>query len=838
MARLAPLPIDPRLPEIVKELKEAGALVLIAEPGAGKTTRVPPALLRAVEGEIWVLEPRRIAARLSAMRVAEELGEKIGQSAGYEVRFDTARSRATRILFMTEALLLKKLKSDPELSGVSAIVFDEFHERSVHADLGLSLIRALRERRSDLLLLVMSATLDAPRLAEFIGAKTLEIEGRVFPVEVSYEEKRSELRLEEKVRGAIARLLREGVDGDLLVFLPGAYEIDRAISACERFRDRFELEMLHGEQRPEEQQRVLAEGSKPKIIFATNIAETSLTLPRVRAVIDSGVQRIARFSPYSGLPELATVNISQASAEQRRGRAGRVAEGRCHRLYTAYEFQGFERFDRPEILRTDLAESCLGLLALGHDPERFDYLDAPPAQQLKHARELLERLGAQRDGAITPLGRELAELPIPPRLARLLLFAESEGVGHRGALLAALLSERELRRAFSALERRFEEIPAGSSDLISRLEAFEAARAEGFSGPALRYLDLDRRRTFTVDQIFKRLLRARRLPDEPEASLRDEEERLLRALLIAFPDRVARRIERGVVRMERGRARLDERSEVREAEFLVVLEGREGPGGFRISAASAIEPEWLLEYFPERIHERRVVRFDEEREIFERSTSLLYDELIIDESVSQELSDEEASEAFAELILRRGPGSFFDADRLEDFGARLDFAARQGASFSLDEAALLREAIQAASYGKRSVRDLKGVDLIDYLRAALPYEELMRLDELAPEAIAIPGRKRVKIEYTRGGAPYIESRMQDFFGSIDTPTIAGGSVKLLLHLLAPNGRAVQITDDLGGFWERHYPSIRRELMRRYPRHPFPEDPRTAEPGRRAAPRRR
>lgn len=835
MARLAPLPIDHRLPEIVETLSGAGALVLIAEPGAGKTTRVPPALLSAVKGEIWVLEPRRLAARLSAMRVAEELGERVGETAGYEVRFDSSRSKATRLVFMTEALLVKKLKADPDLSKVSAIVFDEFHERSVHADIGLSLICSLRARRPDLLLLVMSATLDAPKLAEFIGAETISVEGRVFPVELSYEEKLSDARLEVKVRTAIARLIREGVTGDLLVFLPGALEIERAIAASDHYSDRYELAMLHGEQRPEDQQRVLAEGSKPKIIFATNIAETSLTLPRVRAVIDSGLQRIARFSPYSGLPELATVNISRASAEQRRGRAGRVAEGRCHRLYTAYEYQGFERFDRPEILRTDLAESCLGLLALGHDPERFDYLDVPPAQQLKHARELLERLGAQRDGVITPLGRELAELPIPPRLARLLVFAESEGVGHRGALLAALLSERELRRSFSALERRFEEIAAGSSDLISRLEAFEAARAEGFSGSALRYLDLDRRRTFTVDQIFKRLLRARRLPDEPEASLRDEEERLLRALLIAFPDRVARRIERGVLRMERGRARLDERSEVREAEFLVVIEGREGPGGFRISAASSIEPEWLLEYFPERIHERRVVRFDEGREVFERSTSLLYDELIIDESVSQDLGDDEASEAFAEFILRRGAGAFFDADAIESFAARMDFAERQGAEFSLDEPALLREAIRAASYGKRSLRDLKNVDLIDYLRAALPYDELVRLDQLAPEATSIPGRKRVTIFYPRGGAPYIESRMQDFFGALEGPSIADGRVKILLHLLAPNGRAVQITGDLAGFWERHYPSIRRELMRRYPRHPFPEDPRTAEPGR---PRRR
>lgn len=831
MARLAPLPIDPRLPEIVHTLKEAGALVLVAEPGAGKTTRVPPALLGAVEGEIWVLEPRRLAARLSAMRVAEERGERVGESAGYEVRFDSARSAATRVLFMTEALLLKKLRTDPDLSKVSAIIFDEFHERSVYADLGLSLIRALRERRPELLLLVMSATLDAPKLAGFIGAPLIEVEGRAFPVEVSYEEARNDRRLEERVRASIARMIQDGIEGDLLVFLPGAYEIERAIAACERFADRYELSMLHGEQRPEDQQRVLAAGARPKIIFATNIAETSLTLPRVRGVIDSGLQRIARFSPYSGLPELVTTSISRASAEQRRGRAGRVAEGRCHRLYTAYEFQGFERFDRPEILRIDLIESSLDLLSLGYDPERFEYLDAPPQQQLTHALALLDRLGAQRGGAITKLGDELAALPIPPRLARLLLFAESEGVAHRGALLAALLGEREIRRAFSVLQRRGEDLPEGSSDLISRLEAFEAARAEDFSGSVLRALDLDRRRTLAVDQIFRRLLRARRIADEPRASLRDEEETLLRALLIAFPDRVARRIERGVFRMERGRARLDERSEVRESEFIVVIEGRDGAGGFRISAASAIEPEWLLEYFPERIHERREVRFDEDRETFERATSLLYDELIIDESVSQDLDDDEASEAFAEFILRRGAGAFFDASAIESFASRMSFAAGQGASFSLDEATLLREAIQAASYGKRSLRDLKGVDLIDYLRAALPYGELVKLDELAPEAIAIPGRKRVPIVYPRGGTPYIESRMQDFFGTLEGPRIAGGSVKLLLHLLAPNGRAVQITDDLAGFWERHYPSIRRELMRRYPRHPFPEDPRIAEPGR-------
>lgn len=836
MATLAPLPIDPRLSEIVGTLKRVGALVLVAEPGAGKTTRVPPEILRSVEGEVWVLEPRRIAARLSAMRVAEELSEHVGETVGYEVRFESARSKATRLLFMTEALLWRKLQEDPELSRVSAIVFDEFHERSVHSDIGLALIRELRERRPELLLLVMSATLDAPKLAEFIGGEILEVGGRAYPVEVSYEERASEGRLEDRVRSAISRLVGEGIEGDLLVFLPGAAEIERAIRASERFSARYELMMLHGEQRAEEQKRVLADGPKPKIIFSTNIAETSITLPRVRAVIDSGLARGVRLSPYSGLPELMTTPISRASAEQRKGRAGRVAEGRCHRLYTAYEFQGFERFDRPEILRTDLTETCLGLLSLGINPEDFSYFEPPPEAELRRALDLLERLGAQRGGEITALGKELAALPLSPRLGRLLLFAHEEGAGYRGALLAALLSEREIRRSFSALERRMEEVPAGPSDILSRLEAYEEASAEGFSRSIMRTLDLDWRRTQTVERIFQRVRRMRRLGAAPQRSLDEEMETLLRALLFAFPDRVARKVERGVFRMERGRARLDERSEVRDAEFIVVIEGREGPGGFRIQSASSIEPEWLLEYFPERIREHRDLRFDEEREIFQRSTFLLYDELILDESVSRDLDDEEVGDAFAEYILRRGPGVFFDADALESFGARMDFAARQGLSFSMTEEELLRDAIRAASYGKRSLRDLKGVDLSSFLRAALRCEEQIALDRVAPETVAIPGRPRVSVRYPRGGSPYIESRMQDFFGSSEAPKLADGRVKLLLHLLAPNGRAVQITDDLSGFWERHYPSIRKELMRRYPRHPFPEDPRTAQATRR--PRRR
>jgi ATP-dependent helicase HrpB len=826
------LPVDAHVGEIVEKLERRGALVLVAEPGAGKTTRVPCALERALPGEVWVLEPRRIAARLSAMRVAEERGERVGGSVGFEVRFERATSSKTRLRFITEALLLRKLAESPDLPGVSAIVFDEFHERSVHSDLGLALARELRARRSDLHLLVMSATIEAGPIAAFLDAEVVSIGGRTFPVEVEHDAKVDDRKLEVRVRAALSKALREPT-GDVLVFLPGASEIERAMSEARVFEPEVELVALHGEMSAEAQAKAIQPSRKTKVIFATNVAETSLTIPSVRVVIDSGLARKAKHSPWSGLPELVTAPISQASAEQRKGRAGRTAEGRCVRLYTRHDHAAMAKSEPPGIARDDLAEACLALLALGHDPRSFSYLERPPEPSLDAALGLLSRLGAHEGSMVTELGRALSRLPLHPRLGRLVLFAESEGIGPRGALVAALLGEREIRRArlFGA-PRAGGDVTPGPSDVLSRLELFEAAAAEGLDGAALRRFELDSVRTRAVDRTARRLRASLRIPDSPGASLDEEEERILRALLVAFPDRVARRVDAETFKLASGRAKLDPMCEVRDAELLVAIEARETPRGMRITLASRIEPEWLLEHFEERLSDRVELRFDEARDRLERVRELVFDGVIVERSESHVLDDDEAAEGLAAHVERRGVYAYFDADELERLFSRLAFARAHGLELEIDEAALTGRALRQLCYGRRSTRDLKSLSLISAIVAGLSHEERRRLDAIAPEHVAIPGRAKVVVRYPRGREPYIESRMQDFFGALDGPRVAEGSVPLLLHLLAPNGRAVQVTKELAGFWERHYPSVRKELMRRYPRHSFPEDPRTAEPSRR------
>ncbi|NLY93367.1 MAG: ATP-dependent helicase HrpB [Myxococcales bacterium] len=827
-----PLPIDAHLEAIVEELRRRGTLVLVAEPGAGKTTRVPCALERALPGEVWVLQPRRIAARLAAMRVAEERGERVGESVGYEVRFERALSKKTRIRFLTEALLMKKLAERPDLPGVSALVFDEFHERSVHSDLGLALARALRARRPDLHLLVMSATLTAGPVAEYLDAEVVEVSGRTYPVEVEHDEKPDDRRLEVRVRAALAKALADPI-GDVLVFLPGAAEIDRAMEEARVFEPRVELAALHGEMSAEAQAKAIAPASKPKVIFATNVAETSLTIPSVRVVVDSGLARKARHSPWSGLPELVTARISQASAEQRKGRAGRTAEGRCLRLYTKHDFASMAKHELPAIAREDLADACLSLLALGHDPRAFPYFERPPEAALAAAASLLERLGAHDDGVITALGREMARLPLHPRLARLARFAVDEGIGPRGALVAALLGEREIRRShLFASDRAGRDVTPGPSDVLTRLELYEAAEAEGFDGSALRRYELDRTRVRAVERAAARIRGMLGVGDRPSASLDEEEERILRAILVAFPDRVARRVEPETFRLSSGRAKLDPSCEVRDHELIVAIEARETPKGARITVASRIEPEWLLEHFEDRLEDRVEIRFDESRDRLERVRELVFEGVVIERSESSVTSDEEAAEGLAAYVLRRGVHAYFGADELERLFSRLEFAKAHGLSIEEDEATLVERALRAVCYGCRSIRDLKDRPLEQAILAELSPEARRRLEAIAPEYVSIPGRAKVRVDYPRGREPFIESRMQDFFGALEGPKVAEGRVPLLLHLLAPNGRAVQVTKELAGFWERHYPAIRKELMRRYPKHPFPEDPRTAAPGRR------
>ncbi len=830
----------------MKALRAGSGLVVVAEPGAGKTTRVPRALLDAglaEGGEVVVLEPRRLAVRLAARRVADELGERIGERVGYQVRFEDRTGPRTRLRFVTEGILVRQLAADPCLAGVSVVVLDELHERSLQADVALALLRRLQAReRPDLRIVAMSATMEAAPVARFLGCEVLEVPGRRFEVEIEHAERPDERPLDVQVAGAVRRVVDRGLSGDVLVFLPGASEIRRAREACGSVAERAGLDLvtLHGDLSGADQDRAVRRGPRPKVILSTNIAETSVTIDGVVAVVDSGLARFARHSPWSGLSSLETGPISRASAAQRAGRAGRTRPGLCLRLYTRHDHDTRPMHDPPEVRRADLCEVVLLLRASGHDPRALEWLEAPPAAALDAAETLLERLGAiDEAGAATERGRAMLRLPLHPRLSRVLLEAAARGVPERGALLAAVIAEREFRRA---ARTRLEGGPAaihavGESDLFERMEAFDAVEIEGLSASRIRAHDLDVGAVHQVARVRDLLEHRVRAMDVGvrKALTESEESALGIAVLAGFPNRVGRR--RGprsdqVVFASGGSGRLAPVSVVREADFLVAVEaeGRRG-GSATIRAASAIEPEWLLELFPERVEEQREVRFDAGTERVDAVIKLTYDGLVLDESKGGDQDGAEMSRVLAEAALAAGLGRFWDADALERLRARATFAAAHGLPLDLS-APVVEQTLRVLCEGCRSFADLRGLDLIGALRGRVAAADLARLERLAPEAVPIAGRARVPVEYPEGGGPFIASRLQDFFGMTEGPRIAGGAVPLVLHLLAPNRRPVQVTTDLAGFWERHYPALRKQLGRRYPKHAWPDDPRAASPGRR------
>lgn len=831
-----PLPIDPSLPALVRDVREARGVVLVAEPGAGKTTRLPRALLDAglaERGEIVVVEPRRIAARMAAGRVAEELGEPVGQTIGYRVRFEQKVSRRTRVTFVTEGILARRLDGDPRLEGVSVVVFDELHERHLDTDLSLARARRARERgRSELAIVAMSATLEAEPVARFLDAPVREVEGRTFPVEVRFAERIDERPLERRVRAAVVRALEEGLEGDVLVFLPGASEIRRASEelAGPAASLGFDVVPLHGDLPPEAQDRAVRPGPRRRVILSTNVAETSLTIEGVTLVVDSGLARTARTSPWTGLSSLDTLPISRASAAQRAGRAGRVRPGACVRLYTKADHDARPLRDRPEIERVDLAAMVLSLRAAGEDPRAFPYLEPPPAAALESAERLLERLGALEGGEVGELGRAMLSLPLHPRLARVAIEAHRRGHSRSGALLAASIGERDVRLATRArlgerAEARDDEV--ASSDLIARMDELETA---GASPSMLRAAGLDVRTARTVLESGKQIEGALRAVAVDREESFDEEAALLVATLAGFPDRVARRRRAGsseLVLAGGGSARLDPSSAVKEAPLLVAVDAESQKGGVLVRRASAVTLEMLMTLYLDRIEDVREARFDAARERVIGVAELRYDGLALEQS-EVEPEPREAARVLAEAALAAGVARFCDQEAWITLTRRLRFARTFDPGLPELDDAWLRALLVRLAEGKRSFAELRDADLLSWAKAELA-GVASRLDALAPESVSLPARRRVPVTYEDDRPPWIASRLADFFGMSEGPSVGGGRVPLVLHLLAPNKRALQVTTDLAGFWERHYPELRRSLMRRYPRHPWPEDPRTASP---------
>jgi ATP-dependent helicase HrpB len=765
---IPPLPVDSVIPTILDTVRRGRAAIVTAAPGAGKTTRIPPAL--AADGPVIVLQPRRVAARSLARRVAQERNWTIGREVGWHVRFERQFGPQTSVLFATEGILTARLQQDPLLTGFKTIVLDEFHERSIHADLGIALARQAWLARSDLRLVVMSATLDAARVSAYLdGCAAIDVPGTLHPIDIRYEPALD-------VPGAVAACVRES-RGNVLCFLAGSGDIDR-LARDERLRrvePGVEIVPLHGSLDAAAQDRALEEAQARRVVLATNIAETSLTVPRVSAVVDAGLHKVSRFDPDRAVDSLETERITSDSADQRAGRAGRLGPGLAIRLWNRTD--RLRPYREPEIQRIDLSGTVLEILGWGGDPRSFDWFEAPPPDRLDAAFALLARLGAtDASGRLTALGRQMQRLPASPRLSAILIAAAG---AREAALACAVLSERHYQLAAPQGSR-----PTTDCDLWSMVER-----------------DLPRH-VVNAANALQSLLGVAAKSSIDETGLR-------RALLAGYPDRVGRRRAPGSPRvlLSSGHgAAIGPESGVRDAEFVLALDVTAGKRGemseARIRMASAIDRAWLSP-----THATLEHSFDPAAGIVRAVSREYYDAIpLVERPTAPEPM--EAARLLVDAFLAR-PLTEDD----EQLARRLRFAG-----IDLDVRALA----ERAASGARALPDLA-------LHRALRAEETRRMDELAPASLPVPSGRRAPLTYQDDGTVIASVKLQELFGLADTPRVGARREPVLLSLLAPNGRPVQLTRDLRSFWERTYPQVRKELRGRYPRHPWPEDPWTAPP---------
>jgi ATP-dependent helicase HrpB len=844
-----PLPIDPVLPQVVAALRVGPCAVLQAPTGAGKTTRVPPALLDGgLAGRILLLEPRRLAARAAARRMAAERGGRVGDEIGYHVRFDRQAGPQTRILVVTPGILLRLLHDDPFLESAGAVLFDEFHERGLDSDLALGMVRLIQQTvRPELRLVVMSATLATAEIAAYLGGcPVVTGEGRLHPVEIGYEPRPERQPWPVATAAAVERLL-DRTAGDVLVFLPGLHEIRQTARQLAPLAAARNLAVLplHGDLPAEQQDAALLPQDRRKIVLATNVAETSVTVEGITGVVDTGLARLLVFDPAVGLDRLRLTPISRASTEQRAGRAGRTQPGICVRLWSAGAQRSRPEQTSPEIRRVDLAGAVLQLLCLGEaDVQRFPWLEPPPEATVAQALALLRRLGAIGGQGVTDLGRVLARLPVHPRLGRLLVEGQRWGQPERVALAAALLSERDpFTRPLD--DRR----PAGPShptpsDVLDRIDALEEFERHGrYTGPLGT---LNRGAAHFVLRAREQLLRSLR-QETRRAGVRlaapdqqvPPEEAVLRAVLAAFPDRLARRREAGSPRgvMVGGRGvRLAPSSGVTQPELFVCVEVDAGQAETLVRQASLARREWLP---AEQVHVGVDVGFDPTTERVLARRRLRFEDLVLEETAAA-LPDEAesarvlaaAAAAHLERVLPAADspaGLYLTRVRcLRQWLPELGLPA-----FDEEE---LRALLPGLCMGCRSFEDLRKAGWLDAIQAILTHPQRQAVATEAPERLEVPSGSRIALRYELGRPPVLAVRIQEVFGLRETPRIARGRVRILLHLLAPNYRPQQVTDDLASFWANTYPQVRRELRARYPKHAWPEDPLAAPPERR--PRRR
>ncbi|CAN2532815.1 ATP-dependent+RNA+helicase+HrpB [Methylocapsa aurea] len=816
------LPIDEALPRVAAALGAAGNLVVVAPPGAGKTTRIPLALLDAdwaKGGKIILLEPRRLAARAAAARMAATLRESVGETIGLRMRLESKVSAKTRVEVVTEGVFARMILDDPMLEGIAAVLFDEFHERSLDADVGLALaLDAQAGLRDDLRIVAMSATLDGARVAGLMrGAEIVESEGRAFPVETRYLGRDSNERLEEAIVRAVSRALAEE-KGSLLVFLPGQGEIQRVANllAERRLSADVDVAPLFGAMDRKEQDLAVAPAApgRRKVTLATSIAETSLTIEGVRVVIDCGLSRVARFEPDLGLTRLETVRAARASVDQRRGRAGRTEPGVCYRLWDEAATVSLPAFAAPEMLAADLSGLALDLRSWGlDDPNKLAWLDPPPAPAWKEAVALLRELGAlDETGALTAMGRAIRALPLAPRLARMILEAARHGEAERAADLALLLSERGLGGT--------------SCDLSERLDRFRSDNAR-------RARDAQRLAAGWASRAKASVAR------EAEADLSDGA-----LIAMAYPDRIAKaRGAGGEFLMANGRAAaVQPHDRLARAPFLAIAEITGRAAQARILAACALTAEEVERIGADRIETRDETIFDPQSASLRRRRSRRLGAIrLAEQNLAVEASEDNAAilaRGAAGLGISRLPWSKAQA-QLRD---RIAFLRRAESDESWPDvsdeglAKNVEDWLAPFIAGRASVAAITADDLDAALAALLPYALTRRLDQEAPAFFETPAGSRHALDYSAANGPLLSTRVQELFGLATHPTLAKGRVPLTLELLSPAHRPIQTTRDLPGFWAGSWAEVKREMKGRYPRHPWPDDPAGAAPTTRAKPR--
>ncbi len=834
---LSPLPIDDVLDSLVAALRAGPAVVLCAPPGAGKTTRVPPALLDAgfaTAGKILVLQPRRVAARATAARMSSERGTRLGDEIGYQVRFDSKTGPKTQIEVVTEGILLRLLHESPFLEGVSAVIFDEFHERSLSSDLALGMVRQIQQSvRPDLKLVVMSATLAAEPVSKYLGdCPIVRSDGRLFPVEVSYVAQLQRMPIADLALSGIEQVI-DRTAGDILVFLPGVGEIRQTTRRIASLAEQQNLVVheLYGDLPAEQQDAVLRPGTRRKIILSTNVAETSLTIEGVTAVVDSGLARILRWDETTGLDRLELSPISRASADQRAGRAGRTASGLCLRLWPEAAHRARPDFETPEIRRVDLAGAVLQVLCwIEPDLEQFPWYEPPPPWAIQRAVQLLERLDAAQHGKVTELGRQLAALPTHPRLARMLIEGQRLGEVDRTALAAALIGERDPFLRDTTDRRPRVATRASRSDVLERILALEQFEATGQSDTP--FGPINRNAARQILQARNQFARLVRRSEPHSARATDSDEAVLRALLAGYPDRVARRREpgsrRGVMVGGRG-VRLADSSTVMEDELFVCVDVEASSGEANVRQASGVDRAWLP---ASHLRTETQVEFDEAQGKMFARRRVLWDTLVLEEAPAALPTGEALTEALADAAIRNWNLAFpADDPSVGGYVARVRCLNTWMPNLGLPalDDAQLQSLLPIVAAGKRSLDEVRHGPWLMAIKGLFDYGQLQTVEREAPERIEVPTGNRITLTYEEGRPPILAVRIQEVFGLLDTPRVAGGRVPVLMHLLAPNMRVAQVTDDLRSFWANGYPLVRKDLRARYPKHSWPEDPYTALP---------